>query len=225
MPQIPDSTVSPTAQTAVSPAGMRIIKLLVGNRPQSVAELIEATRVTRTAVTEQLNELAAAGYVERTTEEPSGRGRPRYLYAATNTSLLLLFASNQRLLVPAMWEAIEAVGGSRLKRRVLRRVSRTMANHYRARITGETPQQRLAEIAELLREEGNLVELEENGNGQLVMRKRSCPFISMFEDTRSVCCVDHEMLRLIVRAPVRRTTCRHDGDVCCTFAITSSNGK
>jgi len=59
----------------------------------------------------------------------------------------------------------------------------------------------------------------------LVMRIRSCQFFSMFEETRSVCYVDQEMLRLIVRAPVRRMTCRHDGDPCCSFAIKSSRGK
>jgi len=219
-----DHEAERTSETAVTEAGMRIVRLLVGNRPRSVADLIEATGVTRTAVTEQLNELHAAGFVDRTTEPPVGRGRPRHLYSATNNALLLLFASNQRLLVPAIWAAIGDIGGEEIKRKVLKRVSREMANHYRPRITGKTPRQRLVQMAELLRGEGNLVEIEEDGAGQVVMRKRSCPFFSMFEDTRSVCCVDHDMLRLIVRASVRRTTCRHDGDPCCTFAI-KLNGK
>jgi len=37
--------------TTVSPAAMRIVRLLVGSRPKTVAELIEGTGVTRTAVT------------------------------------------------------------------------------------------------------------------------------------------------------------------------------
>ena len=53
-------------EAAVSAAGMRIIRLLVGCPPKSIAELIDATEVTRTAVTEQLSELVAAGFVERT---------------------------------------------------------------------------------------------------------------------------------------------------------------
>lgn len=224
MPRIPDSRVRNTPEAAVSPAGMRVVKLLVGNCPKSVLELIEAAGVTRTAVTEQLNELLAAGYVERTTERPAGRGRPRHLYAATNTALLVLFAGNQRLLVPAIWEAIANVGGSQLKRKVLRRVSRTMANHYKPLITGNTPEERLRQMSQLLSDEGSVVEIE-GGNGETVIRKRSCQFFSMFEDSRSVCCVDHEMLRLIVGVPVRRTTCRHDGDPCCSFAIKSSNKK
>lgn len=221
---VPDHDAERTRETGVTEAGMRIVRLLVGNRPQSVADLMKATGVTRTAVTEQLNELLAAGFVDRTTEPPTGRGRPRHLYSATNNSLLSLFASNQRQLVPAIWTAVTEIGGEALKRKVLQRVSRKMANHYRPRISGKTPRERLMQLAELLREEGNLVEIEEDGTGQVAMRKRSCPFFSMFEDTRSVCCVDHEMLRLIVRASVRRVTCRHDGASCCCFAI-KGNGK
>ena len=63
----------------VTPAGLRVVKLLVGNPPQSIADLMDATGVTRTAVTEQLNELVAAGFVERRTERVAGRGRPRHL--------------------------------------------------------------------------------------------------------------------------------------------------
>jgi len=212
------------SEVAVTEAGMRIMRLLVGKRPQSVAELMKATGVTRTAVTEQLTELLAAGFVDRTTEPPAGRGRPRHLYFATNSSLLSLFGSNQGQLVPAIWTAIAEIGGEPLKRKVLKRVSRIMANHYRPRITGKTPRERFVQMAELLREEGNLVEIEEDGAGQVVMRRRSCPFFSMFEETRCVCAVDHEMLRLIVRASVRRLACRHDGAPCCCFAI-KWNGK
>ena len=35
----------------ISPAGLRIVKLLVGHPPKTVASLIRATGVTRTAVT------------------------------------------------------------------------------------------------------------------------------------------------------------------------------
>ena len=213
------------AEATVSPAGMRIVSLLVGNPPQAVATLIKATGVTRTAVTEQLNELVAAGFVERTTERLTGRGRPRHLYAATHAALLLLFASNQRLVVPALWKAIEVVGGKDLTERVLKRAGRILADHYKRRISGHTPQERLRQMTQLLREEGGLIEITQNEKGHLVMRKRSCAFISMFEETRAVCGLDQEMMSDIVGASVRRVTCRHDGDPCCSFELFSTNGR
>jgi predicted ArsR family transcriptional regulator len=209
----------------VSAAGMRIVKLLVGNRPFTIADLIDATGVTRTAITEQLNELVAAGFVDRTTERLPGRGRPRHLYSATPAALLLLFASNQRLVVPAIWQAITEIGGQKLLQDVVRRVTRQMAAHYRRRITGRTPAERLRQMTQLLNEEGHLVEVCEDDEGRLVLRKRSCPFISMFEEHRTVCGVDIDLISAVVEAPVRQTMCRHDGDPCCAFALTSVNGE
>jgi predicted ArsR family transcriptional regulator len=206
------------SEATISAAGLRVVKLLVGTRPQTVADLIKTTGVTRTAVTEQLNELVAAGFVQRGTERLPGRGRPRHLYTATDASLLLLFANNQRLVVPAIWRAIRDAGGEKLLRDVLKRVSRALADHYNRRITAEEPRERLREMIDLLAEEGGLVEAVEE-NGQLVMYKRSCPFVAMVDDRRSICCVDLEMMTAVVGQPVRRTACRHEGAPCCTFEI------
>lgn len=212
------------SEVSVSAAGRRIINVLVGNRAQTVASLIRATGVTRTAVTEQLNELLVAGFVERRTEKHSGRGRPRHLYAATQAALLLLYASNQRLVVPAIWQAIDEIGGKELTRRVQKRASRRLAEYYKRQITGGSARQRMREMSELLREEGGVVDVSENEKGHLVLHKRSCAFISMFEESQAVCGMDQEMLTEIVGAPVRRTACRHKGDPCCKFELFSNNG-
>jgi len=173
--------------------------------------------VTRTAVTEQLNELVAAGFVQRGTERLSGRGRPRHVYTATNASLESLFANHHHLVVPAIWRALEELGGE-LTGEVLWRVGHELARHYRRRITAKKPRRRLRKFAELLREEGALVEVVEK-NGRLVMYKRSCPFISMLDDNRSVCCVDQAMMAEVVGRPIRRTSYRLEGAFCCTFEI------
>ncbi len=207
-------------EPTVSAAGMRVVKLLVGRPPQTVADLIDATGVTRTAVTEQLNELVAAGFVERDTERLPGRGRPRHLYTATNAALLLLFTNLQRLVVPAIWRALDEIGGEGLTHDVLHRVAMTLADHYRARITATEPAVRLKELTDLLEQEGGLVEVVEE-NGELTLRKRSCPFISMYEGSESVCSVDVEMLSAVVGCRVVRTACRHHGDPCCSFALAS----
>lgn len=213
------------ANGAVTAAALRIVRLLVGRAPQGVTELMRATGVTRTAVTEQLNELVAAGFAVRTRERLTGRGRPRHLYAATDAALLLLFASNQRLLVPAIWRAIRDVGGETLKQQVLRRVSSHMAEHYKQRIDATTPAERLHQLIELLSDEGDLVEVDQEPDGRLVVSRRSCGFFSMFEESRSVCSIDEEMLSRVVGATVHRTACRHDGSPCCRFALVSSNGR
>jgi DeoR family transcriptional regulator, suf operon transcriptional repressor len=202
----------------ISAAGLRVVKLLVGSPPRSVNELLRAAGVTRTAVTAQLNDLIEAGLVERATERLVGRGRPRHLYKATDAALVLLFSSNQKLVAPVIWRAIREVGGDELIGKVVKRVSRALAEHYNRKITAKKPLDRLRQFIRLLTDEGGLVEATEKG-GRLVLYKRSCPFISMVDKQRSVCHIDREVLVAVVGRPVRQIACRHEGDPCCTFEI------
>ena len=212
-------------RASVSAAGMRIVRLLVGTPPQTVADLIKATGVTRTAVTEQLNELVGAGYLERSMERLPGRGRPRHLYSVTDAALMLLFASNQRLLVPAIWRAVNSACNRETIDRIIAEVSRSLARHYRERITAKRPEERLKQMIRLLQDEGVLLQVDETEDGGLVVHKRSCPFISMYEESGAVCCVDLQMMREVVGADVIQTACRHKGAPCCSFAIASTNGR
>ena len=203
----------------ISAAGLRVMKLLVGNPPQTVSDLVQAAGVTRTAVTEQLNELVATGFIERDTERLPGRGRPRYRYKATDAAMVLLFPANQCLVVPAIWNAIYEIGGESLGSKVLKRVSRAMADYYKRKVTAKDPRERLRQLIELFVAEGGLVDMVENDEGQLMIYKRSCPFISMVDGQRSVCHIDREMMSEVVGQPVRRTSCRHDGAPCCIFEL------
>jgi DeoR family transcriptional regulator, suf operon transcriptional repressor len=219
-PKMPQPRLdAPLPEATVTAAGLRVVRLLVGKPPQTVSDLIEVMGVTRTAVTEQLNELVAAGFVKRETERLPGRGRPRHLYRTTDAALLLLFADKQRLVVPAVWQAIRDIGGEKMMRDVLKRLSLSLADYYNRKVTSAKPEDRLREMVDILNHEGGLVEAVEEETGHLVMYKRSCPFISMVDEGRSICCVDLEMLNSVVGREIRRTACRHDGDPCCTFEI------
>jgi len=128
----------------------------------------------------------------------AGRGRPRHLYKATQAALLLLFANNQRLVVPAIWLAIREAGGEQLTKKILKQVSQSLAEHYSSKLTARKPQERLRQFIDLLMAEGGLIEAVESDDGRLVIYKRSCPFISM---------VDPERKRL----PYRRGDDEHGG--------------
>ena len=203
----------------VTPAGLRIIKLLAGRPPRTVAELIDATSVTRTAVMEQLTELEAAGLVERTIERLSGRGRPRHLYRATDTAMTIVFPGNPRVAMPALWQAVFEVGGDELSRKVAKRLSRAMADYYSSRITAKKPQERLRQLLILFAAEGGLTDLTDEGNGRWMLYRRSCPFCGMADEHRNVCRVDQDMISTVVGRPVRRLACRDAGAPCCSFEI------
>ena len=126
---------------------------------------------------------------------------------------MLLFPSNQRLLVPAIWNAIRDVGGEEMTLKILKRVSRSLADHYNSMITAKIPQERLRQLIDLLVAEGAIVEAVENDAGQMVLYKRSCPFISMVDEKQTVCHIDQEMMSAVVGGKVHRIDCRHAGAV------------
>ena len=205
-------------EPTISGAGLRVVKLLIGNAPQTIGELLRGAGVTRTAVIEQLKELVLAGFVDRTVERLPGRGRPRHLFSANGSALTLLCANNQNLVVPAVWRALEELGGNELTKKVVKRVSRLLAEQYIAKITAKDPKERLQQLVALLEEEGGMVELSQQ-NGHVIVNKRSCPFIKVLDEKRTICAVDLEILSAVVGRPVRRATCRHDGATSCTFEV------
>ena len=207
------------SDTTISAAGLRIMKLLVGNPPQTILDLVDAVGVTRTAVAEQLNELITAGFVAQSVERLIGRGRPRHLYKATDTAMVVLFGGNQQLVVPAIWQAIHDVGGEALTAKILKQVSFDMAEHYNSRVTAKKPQDRLRQLIDVLASEGCLIEAVEGDQGQWVLYKRSCPFVTMVDQRRNVCHIDQAILSKVVGRPVRKTACRHEGAPCCAFEI------
>jgi DeoR family transcriptional regulator, suf operon transcriptional repressor len=202
----------------ISTAGLKIIKMLVGNPPFSVSDLIEITGVTRTAVTEQLNELVTSGYVERGAERLPGRGRPRHIYKATNAALVMLCSTNRRLIAPVLWQAIGEIGGEELTLKVRKKVSRILVELYSGKVTAKRPEDRLRQLMQIFSDEGGIVDMVQE-NGQLIAYKRSCPFITLVDENRTICQVDLEMMTQVVGRPVRRIACRHDGDPCCKFEI------
>ncbi len=214
------------SDTIITAAAMRVIKLLVGHPPRKVLDLIDETGLTRTAVTEQLKNLAAGGFIVRVVEHHSGRGRPRHRYMATQAALALLFANNQQLVVPTIWEAVNEVGGEDLVQTVLHAVSHRLAEHYRAKITASDPQTRIKQFRAILKAEGGLIDLE-NKQGQITLSKRTCAFISMLDNERHVCTIDLDVMSAIAGCPVRRMACRLDGAPCCRFEIDArpSNGS
>lgn len=201
---------------SITPTGMRIVRLLVGQPPKTLAALMQATGVTRTAVTEQLSTLLAHGYVDRTIQR-SGRGRPHHLYHATEAAMQL-FPTQEGKFVPALLDAVREVAGEAALAQALELVSARLSRHYQPQVTGETPRERLAQLVEVLRHEGVLVDLEQVGE-HWVMHERSCPYATVLGPRREACEVERRMIGELIAAPLEMQGCRLDGCSGCSFKL------
>ena len=205
-------------QKSIGAVGTRIMRLLIGQTPKKMSDLIEATGVTRTAVSEQLNELIAAGFVQQKLERLSGRGRPRYLYSATEYALKKLFEGYQSVLVPAAWRSIKKNCGHDMIAKVCDDVSTELADHYNRQINSSVPEERLREFTEIVCQSGRLGACRIENN-YAEYDKLSCPFVSMYDGSGIVCEIDKLAMSKILKSPVERVRCRLEGDPCCTFRI------
>ena len=194
------------------------MRLLIGQPPKTMTELIEATGVTRTAISEQLNELIASGYIQQKLERLPGRGRPRYLYSATEYALKKLFDGYQNVVVPAAWRAIRKHCGDDAVAKVCDEISNEMAEHFNKQIESTTPEKRLQEFADIVCRSGRLGACRVDGDNA-EYDKLSCPFVSMYDGSGIVCEIDKLSMSKIVQAPVERVNCRLEGSPCCTFRI------
>jgi len=200
------------------------MRLLIGQPPKTMTELIEATGVTRTAISEQLNELISSGYIQQKLERLPGRGRPRYLYSATEYALKKLFEGYQNIVVPSAWLAIQKHCGDEVLTKVCDDISNDLAEHFNKQIESDIPEKRLQEFTDIVCRSGRLGACRIDGDN-VEYDKLSCPFVSMYDGSGIVCEIDKLSMSKIVKAPVERVNCRLEGSPCCTFRIVKNPGN
>jgi predicted ArsR family transcriptional regulator len=159
-----------------------------------------------------------AGFVECRNDHPSGRGRPRILYTATDAALRLFHVHGPCLVVPALLHTIKGLAGVNSFNGTVSSVGKIVAEHYLSKITARKPEARLQQMADLMNAEGGLIETSRE-NGRFVVCRRSCPFVGMNDGEFSMCQVDLELMSRVARKSLRRITYRHAGGPCCTFVV------
>ena len=192
---------------------MRILEHLIGFPPKTISELMKELNVTRTAVTEQLNELLSTGYARRVQEHRVKRGRPQYRYTSTDEAVTQLLPGNQHLLVPAIWESVENIGGAELLGKIIEKTSDTLA------VGCAFPDLPWSERVQSLVTHGGFEEVETLDENTVRVSKRTRRFFSMYEPRGIVCEIHLHTIAKIVGGTVERTSYRHQGAPCCGFLI------
>jgi len=193
-------------------AGMRIMESLVGVAPRTISELTQELGVTRTAVTEQLDELVADGYVSRVSEKTDHRGRPQYRYEVTPKGMTRFFPENQHLLVPAVWSSLVEIGGLDLLNEVICKTSEKLSLPVKQNLPWR-------ERVNLLVRKGGFDSCEFQPDGTALLTKRTCKFYSMYENSGTVCEIHLQTLARILGVHVTHVASRHENAPCCQFRV------
>lgn len=191
-----------------------IVDYLRRHSAATIADLVEFTGVTATAVRQRLNRLMDQGLITRQSEIV-GRGRPTHRYSLTAEGART-GGNNYDLLAQALWEEIREVRDPEVRKGLLQRIAHRMAEAYRTQIQGETVPERMSELVGLMAGQDMPFELDRSGELP-VLTALGCPYPGLAEQDRGVCAMEKMLFSEVLGEGVRLSGCRLDGANCCTF--------
>lgn len=197
-----------------------VLDLLRKSGGMRVSELSQAMSVTATAVRQRLTRLMAQGWVRRSTIR-LGRGRPSHSYELTDSGLRQT-GSNFADLAVALWEEIRSLADPEVRRGLLQRLSRRLAEQYADEIEGNSVVEKMRSLVKMLAEREIPFEVEVQ-DGQLpVLKALGCPYTELAYKDRSVCSMERMLFAELLGEKLHLSDCRLDGANCCTFELSES---
>jgi DeoR family transcriptional regulator, suf operon transcriptional repressor len=192
-----------------------ILDLLRKSGGMSIVGLARAMNVTATAVRQRLARLMAQGLIEREVAR-AARGRPSHQYLLTEKGRRQTGANFIDLAL-ALWQEIRAIKDEDVRKGLLQRVAKHLADAYRPEVTGATVGERMEAVKGLFAE--RKVPFEVDRSGALpVLTALACPYPELAEQDRGICAVESMLFRELLGDNVRLTDCRLDGEsTCCRF--------
>lgn len=203
--------------TATETSDDRLLGLLRQRGAMGVADLAAASAVTATAVRQRLARLMSQGLVEREAAR-QGRGRPSHRYSLTDKARRQV-GSNFADLAIVLWEELRRVADPTVRRGLLERVAKSLAQLYGGKLPGTSVDARSAALQSLLadRRVGLEVEVETSEGGLPQLKVVDCPYPGLAERDRGVCAMERMLFAELLDRPVRLSECRLDGHACCRF--------
>lgn len=205
--------------TSAETSDQQLLDLLRQREPLRMNDFITATAVTATAVRQRLRRLMKQGLISRTVVS-GARGRPSHHYWLTEKARRQA-GSNFADLAVTLWDEIRSVKEPEIRRGLLQRVARSLAEKYRGRVAGETLAARMNEVKDVFSERS--VRLDVSAAGALpVLTVHECPYPELAERDRTICAVENMMFSELFEEKVHLAQCRLDGHSCCQFQTSAA---
>jgi DeoR family suf operon transcriptional repressor len=195
-----------------------LLDLLRSLGPVGVVDLSHRIDVTPTTVRQRLSRLLARGLVQR---EPirHGRGRPRHRYRLTAQGLRLM-GSNFSDLARVLWHEIAMVEDFDVRRRILRRVLKNLAASYAQQMVGNTVEEKMVSLANLLGQRQVPFSVATSPHGLPILRAHACPYPELAESDRTICVMERLLFSELLGQDLRQSDNRFEGGGCCQFEAT-----
>jgi DeoR family transcriptional regulator, suf operon transcriptional repressor len=196
-----------------------VIEFIRSRGSVTVAELVEFSGVTATAVRQRITRLAHKQLVRKDAES-AGRGRPTHRYSLSREGIRSC-GTNYEDLVRVLWNEIREVEDPDLRYTLLRGIVSRLADLYRDKVEGKDLAERLQSLVSLMGDRQVPFEVtQENGSPLPVLSALACPYPGLSEQDRTVCSMERMLFSEILGGNLKMTSCRLDGGNHCTFDVT-----
>jgi predicted ArsR family transcriptional regulator len=199
----------------------KLVEILKRRGPAALADLEASLHLARETLRDHLKSLAAQGLVERAGSRRDGPGRPQVLYRLSLAGEAIFPRREGEVLGELATFLIEAG-----QRELLEQFFAARADGKRERLLGRVAglagSERLAEVAQILSEEGFLAEIETTTQEQPVLRLCHCPLRHLVDVTHLPCRAELELVRELLGSDLERTAFMPHGDASCSYQLDTS---
>ncbi|MEA3337036.1 MAG: metalloregulator ArsR/SmtB family transcription factor [Chloroflexota bacterium] len=203
-----------TLASQLQPTRRKILLALKKSGGLTAGELSGLLGMTAMGVRRHLTTLEKDGLVTFDSQQ-RGMGRPAYVYHLTDLAEEL-FPKNYHILANELLGYLEE---DELARVFERRAARRL-RVGRARLAGLDFEQRIAELARLLDEDGYLAEWERVNDDTYLLREFNCAVHRVAYRYRQACATEIDFIQaLLPEAEVQREQHIMSGDAACTYRI------
>jgi predicted ArsR family transcriptional regulator len=201
----------------------RILFQLKTRGPAETLALATALNISRQAVLQHLERLAADGLVGHS-DERRGVGRPRRIWRLTEAAQAR-FPDTHAQLTLELLDAVRAeFGEAGVDRLIARREAQTQAAYRTALAPAGDLPSRVARLAELRTAEGYMADWTSDPGGGFLLVENHCPICAAAAACQGFCRAELEVLRQALGLGVRVERVEHilTGARRCAYRITSA---
>ena len=209
------ATQQPGLTLQLQPTRRKILLALKKSGGMTAGELSELLGMTAMGIRRHLTTLERDGLVMFDTQQ-RGFGRPSYLFELTPQAENLFPKTYHILANELLGYLDENELGRIFEQRSQRRI-----RVGRARLSGLDTNEKVAELARMLDEEGYLAEAEQSSPNTWTIHLFNCALLDIAHRFRQACSSELELVRtLLPEAEVQRVHYMMNGDASCTYRIT-----
>ncbi len=182
----------------------------------SAADLAGVFGLSPNAVRQQLVVLERDGLVA---ENPVRRGptKPTLEFSLTSEADKLFPQAHDKMLSAVLREVREQFGSPAVGR-IFDGLSKRAVDRARQRITAETPEKKVAQLTEMLRERGVVADYSLIDGG-FAIHEHNCPYTTVAKDHPEVCQVIHQVIEETIGGEHEQTESLARGGKECRFEM------